>query len=87
MNDNELTLNPNPIVQYLKKHPSEFTREDIMKYIEENGIEFLNFRYVGEDGKLKTLNFVINSIEHLETLFATGERVDGSSFLTTMISS
>ncbi|MBI4648154.1 MAG: glutamine synthetase [Bacteroidia bacterium] len=39
----------------------------------------LNFRYVAEDGKLKMLNFVITSHEHLVSLLSTGERVDGSS--------
>jgi glutamine synthetase len=79
MKESELIMNPNPIVQFLKKSNDEFTKADIMNYIEENGIEFLNFRYVGEDGKLKTLNFVINNREHLEILLSTGERVDGSS--------
>jgi len=39
----------------------------------------LNFRYVGEDGKLKTLNFVITGKNYLESILSTGERVDGSS--------
>ena len=52
---------------------------DIIKFIEDHEIEMLNFRYVGEDGRLKTLNFSINSKDHLETLLSTGERVDGSS--------
>lgn len=79
MKESEIIMNPNPIVQYLKKSNDEFTKADIIKFIEDNGIEFLNFRYVGEDGKLKTLNFVVNNKEHLETLLSTGERVDGSS--------
>ena len=28
-----------------------------LELFEDNGIEFLNFRYVGEDGKLKTARF------------------------------
>jgi len=79
MKESELALNPNPVVRYLQKPNAEFTKADIIRFIENNGIEFLNFRYVGEDGKLKTLNFVINNREHLETLLSTGERVDGSS--------
>lgn len=31
------------------------------------------------DGRLKTLNFVISSREHLDTILTCGERVDGSS--------
>jgi glutamine synthetase len=72
-------LNPNPLVQYLKKPQSEFQREDVIRYIVDHQVEMINFRHVAEDGKLKTLNFVINSREHLETLFSIGERVDGSS--------
>ena len=79
MKELEIRLNPNPLVQFLKKPASEFTRQDILYFIEENEIEMVNFRYVGEDGKLKSLNFVLNSKQHLEDLLSTGERVDGSS--------
>ncbi|MFH1320219.1 MAG: glutamine synthetase family protein [Bacteroidota bacterium] len=79
MKESEILLNPNKLVRYLNKPASEFTRDDIIKYIEENGIEMINFRYVAEDGKLKALNFVIISKEYLEAIFSTGERVDGSS--------
>ena len=79
MREYEVTLNPNKLVRFLKKPASEFTRHDIIRYIEENGIEMVNFRYAGEDGKLKTLNFVITSRDYLESILATGERVDGSS--------
>ncbi|MEA3317941.1 MAG: glutamine synthetase family protein [Bacteroidota bacterium] len=79
MKDSEILLNPNELVRYLKKPASEFTKNDIINFVEENEIEMLNFRYVGEDGKLKTLNFIISSKEHLETILSTGERVDGSS--------
>ncbi len=74
-----IEMNPNPLVQYLNKPPQEFTKEDLMKYIEDNDIEMLNFRYVGEDDRLKSLNFVINDREHLEQVLTAGERVDGSS--------
>lgn len=79
MGELELSVNPNPLVWYLKKLPSEFTCNDLMRFIEHNGIEMVNFRYVPEDGKLKTLNFVINSKEHLQSILTFGERVDGSS--------
>jgi glutamine synthetase len=74
-----VAIHPNPLVQYFGKPSSEFTREDIIDYIENNGIRMLNFRYVGEDGRLKMLNFVINNRKHLEELLSCGERVDGSS--------
>jgi len=72
-------MNPNPLVQYLNKPAAEFTKSDIVKYIEDHNIEMVNFRYTGGDGRLKTLNFVISSREHLNSVLTTGERVDGSS--------
>jgi glutamine synthetase len=77
--DNLISMNPNPLVQYLKKLPSEFTKSDLIKYIEDNKIEMINFRYTGGDGRLKTLNFVITNKEHLDGILSSGERVDGSS--------
>ena len=72
-------MNPNLLVKYLKKPAREFTKYDIIKFIDDHDIEMLNFRYVGEDGKLKTLNFVITGKDYLESILSTGERVDGSS--------
>ncbi len=77
--DKQINLNPNKIVSFLNKPAEDFTKADIIKYIEKNDIKMLNFRYLGGDGRLKTLNFVINSIEHLDSLLSNGERVDGSS--------
>jgi len=77
-----VSMNPNRLVQYLQKPAEEFTKTDLIKFIKENNIEIVNFRYVGGDGNLKTLNFVINSEEHLDQLLAIGERVDGSSLFT-----
>ena len=78
MNDN-ISMNPNPIVQYLNKYPEQLTKDDLIRYIEDNEIEMINLRYAGWDGRLKTLNFVISSRDHLETILMAGERVDGSS--------
>ncbi len=69
----------NPLVKFLKKPASEFTHEDIMRYVIENNIELINFRYAADDGRLKTLTFVITDLEYLESILTTGERVDGSS--------
>ncbi len=79
MEENRFDFNPNELVQFLKKDPSQFTRVDLMRFIEERRIRSLNFRYVAEDGKLKSLNFVPHNREHLETILSSGERVDGSS--------
>lgn len=75
----QIISSPNPLVQYLQKQPSEFKKSDIIRYIIENGIEMLNFRYVGGDGRLKTLNFVVYDEEQLDEVLSSGERVDGSS--------
>ncbi|MDO5760183.1 MAG: glutamine synthetase family protein [Bacteroidota bacterium] len=75
----KIELNQNPIVAYLKKSPKEFTMSDIIKYITDNGIQMVNFRYAAGDGRLKTLNFVITNLEYLEQILSLGERVDGSS--------
>lgn len=72
-------LNPNPLVKFLNKPQKEFTKADIIRYIIKNDIEMVNLRYVGADGRLKTLNFIINSLEHLDSILTYGERVDGSS--------
>ncbi|MBK7212867.1 MAG: glutamine synthetase [Bacteroidales bacterium] len=72
-------MNPNSLVQYLNKPSESFTKSDLIRYIDDHNISLINFRYTGGDGRLKTLNFVINSKEHLDSILTTGERVDGSS--------
>ena len=74
-----ISLNPNPIVHYLDKPADDFTRADLVRFIEENGIRMLNFRYSAADSRLKTLNFIIKDRHHLEGILSAGERVDGSS--------
>ena len=72
-------LNANPIVVALQKPSAAFTKADIIDYIVKNDIRMVNFMYPGGDGKLKTLNFVINDLAYLDTILTCGERVDGSS--------
>lgn len=79
MDSAKLALNSNQLVSYLEKLPEDFTKADLIRFIEGNDIEMLNFRYVAGDGRLKTLNFVINSKADLDRLLSTGERADGSS--------
>ncbi len=79
MKNNDIKLNQNELVQFLKKSSRDFTREDLIRFIEAKGISMLNFRYVGDDGRLKSLNFVPFSRNHLESILTAGERVDGSS--------
>lgn len=72
-------METNLLVQYLGKPSDDFTKADIVKYVEDNNIQMVNFRYTAEDGRLKTLNFVINNKRHLDSILSCGERVDGSS--------
>jgi glutamine synthetase len=70
---------PNTIVEYLGIPAEQFTKKDIIRFIEENDVRMLNFRYTAGDGRLKTLNFTIRGTAHLDRLLSRGERVDGSS--------
>ena len=79
MNNQEMSMNANPVVGFLQKMPQQFTKADIIHYVRENGIKMINFMYPGGDGKLKTLNFVITNEAYLDTILTCGERVDGSS--------
>ncbi|MDE6841944.1 MAG: glutamine synthetase beta-grasp domain-containing protein, partial [Muribaculaceae bacterium] len=78
MNQN-ISLCPNQVVQFLQKEPAQITKADIIRYVKENGIRMVNFMYPADDNRLKTLNFVINSEEYLDSILTYGERVDGSS--------
>lgn len=75
----ELEMSANTLEIYLQKPASEFTKADIIDYIEANNIRMINFMYPAGDGRLKTLNFVINNRAYLEAILTCGERVDGSS--------
>lgn len=79
MSDSNIAMNPNPLVQFIKKEAVDFTRDDLVAFCQEYAIEMVNFRYVAEDGRLKTLNFPITSKAYLEEILSHGERVDGSS--------
>jgi len=80
-----IEMSLNPLVQFLKKSPKEFTKADIITYIEEMGVEMLDFRYVASDGRLKALNFVISDRSYLEQILSSGERVDGSNIFPTFV--
>jgi glutamine synthetase len=78
MNAN-ISLNPNTLVHFLDKPSDDFTKADLIRFIEANGIQMLNFRYSAADSRLKTLNFIIKDRQHLDSILSAGERVDGSS--------
>ncbi len=69
----------NPLVKAIGRRPSTFTKDDIIRYVVDNDITMVNFMYPAADGRLKTLNFVVNDIDYLDTILSSGERVDGSS--------
>ena len=64
--NNTVSMNRNELVAYLEKPAAEFTKADIIRYIKENEIEMVNFMYPAGDGRLKTLNFVINDAAYLD---------------------
>lgn len=74
-----IDLEPNRLVRALGKPARDFTKRDIIRFIQSHDIRMLNFRYVAGDGRLKKLNFVINGEAHLDRILTAGERVDGSS--------
>ena len=79
MSEGSFELSCNPLVEKLQKPSSAFTKEDIKRFVRENGIRHVNFMYPAGDGRLKTLNFVINNAAYLDEILSCGERVDGSS--------
>ena len=70
----ELSMSPHSLVAFLQKPASEFTKADIITYIQKNDIRMINFMYPAADGRLKTLNAA-----YLDAILTCGERVDGSS--------
>lgn len=85
MKDNHLELSPNVVASCLRKRPEDFTMTDIIGFIRSYGVKMVNFMYPAEDGRVKTLNFIINSLEYLETILSLGERVDGSSLFPSFV--
>ncbi|PPB51001.1 glutamine synthetase [Arthrobacter pityocampae] len=73
---------PHPIVRLLGKPSADFTGGDLVRAIEQLGLQQVNLRYVGGDGRLKTVAFPINSRQHITEVLTRGERVDGSSVFT-----
>lgn len=81
----ETEMSANPLVSRLGKLPAEFTKADIIEYVKSSGIRMINFMYPAEDGRVKTLNFIVNNAAYLDTILSTGERVDGSSLFPSFV--
>lgn len=77
--DSHIALNKNHVVATLGKPAADITKHDLIGYVIGENIEMVNFMYPAGDGRLKTLSFVINDLEYLDTILSQGERVDGSS--------
>ena len=75
----ELEYSCRTLTEVIGKKPKDFTKKDIINFIMEEDIRHINFQYPAGDGRLKTLNFVINNAAYLEEILSCGERVDGSS--------
>jgi len=75
----------NPISLIVDKPREEFTREDLIKVIEERHIERITFHYTALDGKYKELKIPIANRYQAERILADGERVDGSSLFKGMV--
>ena len=70
------------IMRYIKRNNHNMYKHFFKRVIDfciAQKVEFINFHYCSWGGRLKTLNFVIHSVEHLENILTAGERVDGSN--------
>lgn len=83
--DKTVEMNTNRLVAYFQKPASELTKADIIAFVRDKGVEMIDFMYPAEDGRVKTLNFMINNLAYLETILTYGERVDGSSLFPSFV--
>lgn len=83
--DKTVEMNANDLVAFFSKPASELTKADIIAFVREKGIRMVDFMYPAEDGRVKTLNFMINNLAYLETILTYGERVDGSSLFPSFV--
>ena len=83
--DKTVEMNANELVAHFRKPASELTKADIITFVSEKGIRMVDFMYPAEDGRVKTLNFMINNLSYLETILTDGERVDGSSLFPSFV--
>ncbi|HNY62363.1 MAG TPA: hypothetical protein PLH70_03085 [Bacteroidales bacterium] len=72
-------MNINPISKFLKKNPKEFSKTDIVRYIEEKEVKMVQLLFVGEDGCLRKVNINVHSKSFVDQLLTWGEMIDGSS--------
>jgi glutamine synthetase len=63
----------------LGKPRTEWTVEDLVRFVRGNDVRLVSLMHVGGDGWLKTLDFVPANEAHLVNILTGGERADGSS--------
>lgn len=80
---NNFLATANRVAAHLGKAPKDFTKEDIIRVVQDFDIRMVNLMYPGGDGRLKTLNFMLNSADYLNTILTCGERVDGRNMMLT----
>lgn len=67
------------LARRLGKRPVDWTLDDLLDLVENDGIRNLSLMHVGGDGWLKALDFTPLSREHVDAVLRGGERADGSS--------
>ncbi len=70
---------PGRLERWLAKPPSQWSVDDLVRLVKEEGIPLVTLMHIGGDGWLKALDFVPGDLEHLRDVLEGGERADGSS--------
>jgi len=86
MNDNNMSCAlTNPLNEILQKPAYLFSRSDLVRVIQTQGIERITFHYIALDGRLKELHFPVTDLYGADRILAEGERADGSSLFKGMV--
>ena len=64
----------NFISQAIAKPVSKIRQEDILNYIKNNGVRFLNLCYIGSDSRLKSVSFPTSNLLYIGKVLSQGER-------------
>lgn len=67
------------LASIIGKDNQKISYNDLLNFIKATDIEYVNFIYVGEDGKIKKLSFYNFSLDYIKKILLFGERADGSS--------
>jgi glutamine synthetase len=78
-NTSDPTFPASKLERLLGKPRSEWTVDDFVALMRNQGIHLVSLMHVGGDGWLKTLDFAPRDEAHLRDILISGERCDGSS--------